>query len=82
MTAEGTAPQSRARREVVMVTDEETGETTFQMRVRAEPISEKQRSEARNAYRAAEGLETGDNEGDPPADRARSQEEGAGTGEE
>ena len=77
-----TAPQGKARREVVMVTDEETGETSFQMRIRAEPMSEQQRSEARTAYRAAEGLETGDNEGEQPADRARSQEEGAGTGHE
>ena len=82
VTAEGTAPQSRARREVVMLTNQETGETTFQMRVRADPMSEKQRSEARNAYRSAEGLETGANEANPPADRAGSQDEGAGTGEE
>ena len=77
-----TAPQGKARREVVMVTDEDTGETSFQMRIRAEPMSEQQRSKARNAYRAAEGLETGDNEGEQPADRARRREDGAGTGHE
>ena len=77
-----TAPQGKARREVVMVTDEETGETSFQMRIRAEPMTEQQRSEARNAYRAAEGFETGDNEGEQPGDRDRSQEQGASAGQE
>ena len=45
-------------------------------------MTEQQRSEARNAYRAAEGFETGDNEGEQPGDRDRSQEQGAGTGQE
>ena len=58
---EGTAPQRGVRREVVMLTDQETGEQTIQMRVRADHMSERQRAEARNVYRAAGGLETGDN---------------------
>ena len=79
---EGTAPQQGKGREVVLLTDQETGQQTIQMRVRADTMSERQRAEARNVYRAAGGLETGDNEANPPGDRARSQEEGAGTGEE
>ena len=81
-TDRGTTQKGKVRREVVMITDEETGEPSFQMRIRAEPMTEQQRSEAKNAYRAAECFETGDNEGEQPWDRDRSQEQGASTGQE
>ena len=81
-TDRGTKQKGKARREVVMITDEEPSQPSFQMRIRAEPMTEQQRSEARNAYRAAEGFETGDNEGEQPGDRDRSQEQGVSTGQE
>ena len=65
-----------------MLTDQETGQQTIQMRVRADTMSERDRVEARNVFRAAGGLETGDNEAHLPGERDRSQEKGAETGEE
>ena len=74
---EGTAPQQGRGREVVLLTDQETGQQTIQMRIRADTMSERDRLEARNVFRAAGGLGPGDNEAHPtgesqePGERSR-----------
>ena len=78
---EGTAPQQGKGREVVLLTDQESGEQTIQMRVRADTMSERDRVEARNVFRAAGGLGPGDNEAHPLGERHRSQEKGSEPGE-
>ena len=80
---EGIAPQEgRGKREVVMLTDQETGQQTIQIRFRADVMSERDRLEARNVFRAAGGLGPGDNEANPAGERARRQERGPEPGEE
>ena len=59
-------PKPGRRREVVMVRDLQTGQRTIQMRIAADTMSERERLEARNAYRAAGGMD----EGTPGSDQA------------
>ena len=61
-------PKPSGRREVVMVRDLETGQRTLQMRIAANTMSERERLEARNAYRAAGGMDEGTPGADPPAE--------------
>ena len=63
-----------------MLTDQATGQQTIQMRFRADVMSERDRLEARNIFRAAEELGLGDNEANPAGERA--DERGPEPGEE
>ena len=74
--------KGRVLREVVLVRDEDTGEPTFQIRIQAEPMTERQRSEAMSVYREAEGFQTDENEGEQRGDEGTGQEQGASTGKE
>ena len=76
------AERGRVLKEVVMVRDEDTGEPTFQIRVQAEKMTERQRVEAMSVYRATVGFQTEDNEGQQSEEGAPGQHQGAGTGKE
>ena len=76
------ADRGRVIKEVVMVRDEDTGEPTFQVRVQAEKMTERQRIEARSVYRQRVGFQTEDNEGEESEEGAPGQHQGAGTGKE
>ena len=75
-----TAQGGRGRREVVMLTDPATGQQMIQMRFSADVMSERDRLEARNVFRAAGGLGPGDHGANPAAERA--EERGPEPGEE
>ena len=81
-TDRGAKQKGRARREVVMIRNEDTGEPTFQIRIQAEPMTERQRVEAMSVYRATVGFQTDDNEGEQRGDGAAGQHQGASTGKE
>ena len=76
------AERGRVLREVVMVRDEDTGEPTFQVRVQAEKMTERQRIEAKSVYRQRVGLQTEDNEGESSEEETHGQHQRAGAGKE
>ena len=63
-----------------MLTDPATGQQTIQMRFSADVMSERDRLEARNVFRAAGGLGPGNHGANPAAERA--EERGPEPGEE
>ena len=75
-------PTRRIIREVVLVRDEDTGEPTYQVRVQAERMSERQRIEARAVYRQRVGHQTEDNEGERSKEETPGQHQRAGAGKE